>query len=179
MANVTGSDRVTLGRVGKTHGINGWLRLYSFTDPTSNITEYRRFYTTLGQQHAELVMDQLREHGNDLIAHFEGYDNPETAQQLVGAELQIEADKLPALETEEFYWHQLLGLLVINSEGQSLGKVDRLLETGANDVLVVQPTETSIDQHERLIPYLSGTVIKKVDLEHGTIEVEWGADYLL
>lgn len=177
--NVAGSDRVTLGRVGKTHGVRGWLRLYSFTDPASNITEYRRFSTTLGQHGAELVMDQVLEQGNTLVAHFEGYDDPETAQQLVGAELQVDADALPILETDAFYWHQLIGLAVVNSEGQLLGKVARLLETGANDVLVVEATEASIDTHERLVPYLKGTVIRKVDLESGVIEVDWGADYLL
>jgi len=179
VVNVTGSDRITLGRLGKVHGIKGWLRLYSYTDPALNIIEYRRFFTTLGQQHAELVMDQVQEQGSKLIAHFKGYDDPESAQRLVGAELQIEAGELPELENEEFYWHQLIGLTVTNSEGQLLGNVDRLLETGANDVLVVKATATSIDKHERLIPYLQGTVVKRVDLERGNIEVEWDADYLL
>ena len=178
MVNLTGSDRVTLGRLGKTHGIKGWLRLYSFTDPALNISEYRRFYTNLSQRQ-ELVLDQVREQGNTLLAHVEGYDDPESAQQLVGAELQVAASELPDLEAGQFYWHQLIGLTVTNVEGQVLGVVDRLLETGANDVLVVKATDNSIDSHERLIPYLRDTVVKKIDLERRKIDVEWEADYLL
>ena len=179
MENETGNTRVTLGRLGKTHGIKGWLRLYSYTDPALNITEYRSFFASHEQWQQELVMDQVQEQGSKLIAHFEGYDNPEAAQQLVGAELQVDTDALPELESDEFYWHQLSGLTVINTDGQVLGRVDHLLETGANDVLVVQATETSVDEHERLIPYLRDTVVKKIDLDSGEIEVEWGVDYLL
>ena len=124
-------------------------------------------------------MDQVREQGNALIAHFEGFDDLETAQQLVGTELQIAASELPELETDQYYWHQLIGLTVINTEGQVLGAVDRLMETGANDVLVVKATDESIDGHERLIPYLRDTVVRRIDLDQRNIEVEWGADYLL
>jgi len=173
------SHRITLGRVGKTHGIKGWLKLYSYTDPPSNITEYSEFIATRGQWHADLVMDQVRAQGKALVAHFEGYDDPEAAQALVGVELQVAVSDLPALEPDQFYWHQLTGLTVINGESQVLGVVDNILETGANDVLVVKGTETSIDRQERLIPFLRDTVIKKIDLEQGVIEVEWGADYLL
>lgn len=178
MVNVTGNDRVTLGRLGKTHGLKGWLRLDSFTDPALNITEYRKFFTNRGTRQ-DLVMDQVQEQGSKLIAHFEGFDDPETAQQLVGAELQIPASELPDLRDNQYYWYQLIGLTVINSEGQLLGQVDRMLETGANDVLVVKATAASIDDHERLIPYLRDAVVKRINLDQGSIEVEWGADYLL
>ncbi|GIT21522.1 MAG: hypothetical protein CM1200mP40_12040 [Gammaproteobacteria bacterium] len=67
---------------------------------------------------------------------------------------------------------------VINEEGQLFGKLERLLETGANDVLVVQPTGESIDKRERLIPYIKEEVIKKIDTMAGKILVNWEADYL-
>ena len=70
------------------------------------------------------------------------------------------------------------GLEVINEEGQLFGKLERLLETGANDVLVVQPTGESIDDRERLIPYIKEEVIKKIDTKTGKILVNWEADYL-
>ncbi len=179
MTDVTGSERVTLGRLGKTRGINGWIRLFSFTEPALNITEYRRFLVGPALGRGELVMDQVREQGNELVAHFQGYDSPEAAQELVGAELQVVASDLPTLENGDYYWHQLIGLTVVNSKKQVLGRVARLLATGANDVLVVKATEASIDDHERLIPYLRDTVVKKVDLDKKLIEVEWETDYLL
>lgn len=171
--------RVTLGRVGKTHGVKGWLRVHSYTDPASNLADYRQFEVERAGRQLLLEIDQLMPQGDHLIGHFVGYDNPEQAQTLVGVELQVDAARLPPLQSNQYYWHQLIGLAVINREGQLLGQVARLLETGANDVLVVQPNGDSIDSHERLIPYLRGSIVCAIDLERRIIEVDWGADFLL
>jgi 16S rRNA processing protein RimM len=124
-------------------------------------------------------MDEVREQGTEFIAHFEGYDSPEAARELVGIELQVLASVLPELDDDEYYWHQLTGLTVVNTKSQLLGQVTGLLATGANDVLVVRSTEGSIDDHERLIPFLRDSVVTKIDLVDRVIEVEWEADYLL
>jgi 16S rRNA processing protein RimM len=170
---------VTLGRIGKSHGTKGWLRLISFTDPVTNIAEYRHFIACLRDRQETLEMDQCRPQGSVLIAHFLGYDDPESAQALVGAELQVAVSELPVLDENQYYWHQLIGLRVVNCHGEVLGKVAALMETGANDVLVVHPDSTSIDAHERLIPYLRDSVVKEVDLEEGRLVVDWSADYLV
>lgn len=172
-------ELITLGRVGKTHGIKGWLRLYSYTDPPDNLADYRRFWIDREGVAGQLELDQVAPQGDHLVGHFTGYDDPEAAQRLVGAQLQVAAEELPELDSGEFYWHQLLGLAVINQEGQLLGRVARLMETGANDILVVRPVSGSLDDHERLIPYLQGSVIRRVDLDEGQILVEWVADYLI
>ncbi len=172
-------NRITLGRVGRTHGVNGWVRLYSFTDPASNLADYRHVLICKGSREEQGEIDEVLTRGDHLVAHFVGYDTPGASQSLVGAELTVSSDVLPALGPDEFYWHQLLGLTVINRQGQLLGRVSRMLETGANDVLVVQPCKDSIDGHERLIPYLRGSVVFGVDLEKGTIGVDWSADFLL
>ena len=78
----------------------------------------------------------------------------------------------------EFYWHQLEGLKVINQHDQLFGRVSHLLETGANDVLVIKADSESIDDRERLIPYLMDSVIREIDLENETIQVDWEAEYL-
>ena len=78
----------------------------------------------------------------------------------------------------EFYWHQLEGLKVINQHDQLFGRVSHLLETGANDVLVIKADSESIDDRERLIPYLMDSVIREIDLENETIRVDWEAEYL-
>jgi 16S rRNA processing protein RimM len=90
----------------------------------------------------------------------------------------VPADRLPALAEGEYYWHQLEGLEVWcgASEGDGqvlLGTVDHLIETGANDVLVVRASPGSMDQRERLIPYLPGDVVTGVDLAAGRMEVNW------
>ena len=95
----------------------------------------------------------------------------------MGYEIWTDSEQLPSLEAGEFYWRQLEGLKVINEKGQYFGRVDHLLETGANDVLVVKADKHSIDDRERLIPYVEPQYIREVDLQQGTIFVNWDAQY--
>ena len=90
----------------------------------------------------------------------------------------MNSSELPDLESGTFYWHELVGLEVTNLQGEILGTVSGLLETGANDVLVVQPNARSCDQRERLIPYLTGSVVKQVSVSDVSLVVDWGIDYL-
>ena len=103
---------------------------------------------------------------------------PETARVLTGLEVWVDSSALPALEADTYYWHELMGMAVSNEQGQLLGEVSDMLETGANDVMVVSATERSIDDRERLIPYLKDAVIKSVDRESKAILVDWDASYL-
>lgn len=169
---------VVMARVGKPHGIKGWLRLESFTSPADNLLQYNEFSVRCGDQLKRLTVDDYRAQSGKLVGHFAGYDAPETARELTGLELLVDSAELPALETGDFYWHQLQGLTVINLEQENFGRIARLLETGANDVLVVKPDGDSIDDRERLIPYLPDRVIRKVDLQSATVTVDWQADYL-
>ena len=172
------SERVVLGEIGRVHGLKGWLKLISFTSPIENILDYTHFNAQVGGQPQELEIDEHRRQSKALLVHFKGYDDPETARLLTGTELTIANEKLPQLERGEFYWHQLVGLKVVNQHEQVFGRVSRLLETGANDVLVVKADSESIDERERLIPYLVDSVVIEVDLENQTIRVDWEADYL-
>lgn len=172
-------ERVTLGKLGKVHGLKGWLRLHSYTNPPENIANYQQFQACLGSVERHLELDDIRQQGESYLAHFTGIDQPEQAQELVGADLQVDREALPGLEANEYYWHQLQGLKVVNQQAQCLGYVDRLLETGANDVLVVTPGQDSIDDHERLIPYLFGTVVQQVNLDRREISVDWEPDFLI
>lgn len=171
-------EQVVLGKVGKTYGIKGWLRINSYASPPENILEYESLKISLGSTTRVLRIDQSKQQHSKLLVHFEGVDDPESAQELTGASLWIEADALPELEAGSYYWRELQGMLVVNQQQQLLGKVDSLLETGANDVLVVAPTEGSIDTRERLIPYLKGRVVQEVDKEANQIKVDWDASYL-
>lgn len=83
---------------------------------------------------------------------------------------------MPDLTEDEYYWYQLVGLKVINQDEQLFGTVDHLLETGANDVMVVKPCVGSLDDRERLLPY-TGQCVLKVDLAAGEMRVEWDADF--
>ena len=170
--------RVVLGQFGKIHGLKGWLKLNSFTSPLENILDYPRLLAVVDQNRKTLKIDQFRRQPKGLLVHVDGYDDPESARQLTGVELWVMTDAMPELTDGEFYWHQLLGMKVVNQQAELFGQVTKLMETGANDVLVITPTEDSLDDRERLVPYLVDTVIVAVDLDGKTITVNWGADYL-
>lgn len=169
---------VILGQIGKVYGIKGWLKLSSFTSPSTNIFDYTELMVRLGDSVETLKIDEYKERQNGLIVHFSGYDNPDDSKKLVGKQISIENDRLPQLLDGEFYWHELEALEVVNQEGYNLGQVANLIETGANDVLVVKPSDQSWDKRERLIPFVKETVIKKVDVSSKKIEVDWGVDFL-
>jgi len=169
---------VVMGRIGRPHGVKGWLRLQSSTSPPANILEFAELHVETEHGPGSLRIDGSRWQGDSLIVHFAGYDEPELARRLTGLEVYVVADELPELDAGEYYWRQLQGLAVVNLAGENLGRVSSVFETGANDVMVVAPAQGSIDDRERLIPYVWTRVVRRVDLEAGTINVDWGADFL-
>ncbi len=172
------SRQLVLGRIGGPYGIKGWVKLISYTEPLENILDYRHWQGRSGRSQVSLEMDAARPHGKGLIAHFVGYDDPESARRLNDIELTVPASQLPELDDDEFYWHELTGLRVVTASGHVLGRVARLLETGANDVLVVEATDESVDDRERLIPWLPGATVLEVVLPEGRMTVDWEPDYL-
>ena len=169
---------VVLGQFGKIHGLKGWLKLNSFTTPPENILDYPQLLAVIDQNQKTFKIDQFRRQPKGLLVHVDGYNDPESARQLTGVELSVMADTMPESIIGEFYWHQLLGMKVVNQQAELFGQVTKLMETGANDVLVIAPTEDSLDDRERLVPYLVDTVIVAVDLDGSTIMVNWESDYL-
>lgn len=172
------SQRVELGRFGKVFGIKGWIKLNSYTNPPDNICRYEALTAEIAGRQIALELNEYRAHGNGLVVHVRGYDDPDAAKALTGKSIWIDAKDLPTLPEGEFYWHQLIGLQVVNQHGVVFGKVSELLETGANDVLLIVPTAGGIDKRRRMIPYLRGSVVQKIDLAAGLMRVEWEANYL-
>ncbi len=170
--------KLVVGRIGRTHGVKGWVKLQSWTSPAQNILDFADLLVETENGPRRLRIDHSRWQGSNLLVHFEDYDEPELARRLTGCEVAVEASELAELDEGEYYWHQLQGLRVINLAGEKFGRVGHLLETGANDVLVVEPEAGSIDDRRRLIPFVLERVVRRVDLEAGVIEVDWGADFL-
>ena len=171
------SDWVVVGKLLSPFGVKGWLKLYSHTQPIENIVEYSPLWMRRGDSWQPIELEHVQRHGKGLVAKVKGCDNRDQAPAFTGCELAIKREQLPALEPGDYYWSQLEGLQVITSEGENLGQVDHLLETGSNDVLVVKPTPDSIDQQERLIPYLWEDVVTGVDLAAGRMTVDWDKDF--
>lgn len=174
---MTEPRRVALGEIGRAHGVRGWLRVRSFTAPPEEMARHRRLHGGRGGTLRALEMDRVRRHGGGLIAHFAGFDDPEAAGELTGLTLLVDGGELPELDEGAYYWHQLVGLEVVDLEGGALGRVERMMETGgANDVMVVSGPGTG--GKEALIPYVRGRVVREVDLARGAVTVDWEADWL-
>ncbi|MEJ2681111.1 MAG: ribosome maturation factor RimM [Gammaproteobacteria bacterium] len=174
---------LTVGRIGQPFGVKGWLRVMSYCEPPDNILHYDSWWLrspVCGKAQAVWSRCRVREikpHGKGYVCHFEGLTDRESALALRGAEIVIERDELPDLSENDFYWYQLVGLPVRTIAGESLGSIDSLLETGANDVVVVKPTPESIDERRRLIPYRFGEVVKSISLEPACMVVDWDVDF--
>jgi 16S rRNA processing protein RimM len=118
-----------------------------------------------------------KKHGKGLIARLDGIDAPEKARAFANVDIAVPKTALPDLQPGEYYWSQLENLLVYTESGVLLGRVDHLMETGANDVLVVKGTDESIDREERLLPWLPDQVVKEIDLDSGVIRVDWDPEF--
>ena len=169
-------DLIVVGKIFSVHGVRGEVKVFSFTDPIENLLGYRNW--TLRREgivkQVELVSGRSTQ--KDLVVKLKGLDDRDEARLLSGYEICIPRSLLPDLTADEYYWYQLEGLSVINQDEQLFGKVDHLLETGANDVLVVKPCAGSLDDRERLLPYTEQCVLK-IDLVAGEMRVEWDADF--
>ncbi|KEA64947.1 16S rRNA processing protein RimM [Marinobacterium lacunae] len=177
MSEFREEDVVVLGRFTATYGVQGWIKVYSYTDPMENILTYSPWLVRKNGAWTPLKRVGAKKHGKGLIAQLDGIDAPEKARAFTNVEIAVPKTELPDLKPGEYYWSQLENLLVYTESGVLLGRVDHLMETGANDVLVVKGTDESIDREERLLPWLPDQVIKEIDLDSGTMRVDWDPEF--
>ena len=161
------SEFIIVGSIGKTYGVNGWVKVHSYTDPLDNILTYQPWTLTLKNKQQSVTLTGYRWHDKTLIVHFDSFDTPEQIQLFVNWRITVRYNQLPSLKQREYYWTDLEGLSVTTVDGNFLGQVSYLFNTGSNDVLVVHGKE------KHLIPFLLDQVIKTVDLEKNTIIVDW------
>jgi 16S rRNA processing protein RimM len=147
------------------------VRVFSYTEPRDNIVHYQPWYLKRDGEWQEQELAEGRQHGKGVVARLAGCADRDMASLLIGFEIGVRRDQLPTAQSGEYYWSDLQGLEVVTLAGEPLGVVDHLLETGANDVLVVR------GERERLIPFVPGQVIHEVDLERGEIRVDWDKDF--
>jgi 16S rRNA processing protein RimM len=169
---------VVVGRIQGPYGIQGWVHVASFTDPSENIQRYSpwqlsRSAGNSGWQPAEV--EQIRPHKQGFVAKLTGVSDRNAAEAMKGLLIGVPESSLPPPAEDEYYWRELIGARVLNADGGSLGRVRDLIETGAHDVLVVasnvdEPAEESTE--ERLIPFHANYVLA-VDAEAGVIRVDW------
>jgi len=164
---------VIMGKVVAAQGIQGWVKVQTFTEYLDSLLDYGTWYVGNEQAWRPLEVLEANVHGGKvLIAKLQGIVDRTAAEKCKGMLIAVPRDSLPEQPEGEYYWSDLIGLSVENLSGESFGIVDSLLETGANDVLVVKG-----EGSEKLIPFID-SVIKQVSLKDKMIRVDWQADYL-
>lgn len=171
------SQETVIGRITSVFGVKGWLKVFSYTDPKDGILNYRDWTLLLDGKRIPIRLEEGRRQGQGIVVRLKGINDRDLARTYCGAEVRVSTAELPELPEGEFYWFQLEGLDVYTVDDECLGKVHHLMETGSNDVLVVQATAGSIDQRERLIPYLPGEVVQNVDLDSKRMVVDWDPEF--
>ena len=169
---------VVMGRVTAPFGVKGWFKVYTLTAQPDNLVDYPVWWLRREGDWREVKVITAKVQGNTLVAQLAGVETREAAAALRGSEIGVPREQLPAAGSDEFYWADLIGLRVVNTEQQELGRVIRIVQTGANDVLVVADEDGGKRgvAGEILIPFIADA-IKEVNIAAGLIAVDWGRDY--
>ncbi len=164
-------QHINVGRISGVFGIKGWVKVFSFTDARENILNYSPWLLKKDSETRVVNVIDGNLQGKAVVAQLDGVSDRDQAASLMGWDIFINPDQLPKVAKNEYYWSDLVGLAVETNFGIQLGTVDGLLETGANDVVIVK------GERERAIPFLQGKTIINIDLDAGKMIVDWDPDF--
>ncbi|HJF19947.1 MAG TPA: ribosome maturation factor RimM [Enterococcus columbae] len=158
-----------VGKIVNTHGIRGEVRVISQTDFPDERYQVGNQLTLFRAKHEPLTLTitSHRKHKNFDLLTFEGYTNVNDVEAFRDGILKVAAEDLSELAENEYYYHEIIGLNVIDEKGQTLGKIAEILSPGANDVWVVKRS----GKKDLLLPYIE-PVVKQIDLENGCVHIE-------
>ncbi len=159
-----------MGHVSAPFGVQGWVKVKPYTESLDALARYPVWWVGKEGAFRQYAVEQADVHGNSLIVRLEDLADRNEAAKLKGLQVAVPRVQLPKAEADEYYWSDLIGLEVVNRQGDALGRVESLLGTGANDVLVVR------GERERLIPFIDQVVLE-VDLEKGRLLCDWDPDF--
>ncbi|MEO6971816.1 MAG: ribosome maturation factor RimM [Rhodoferax sp.] len=176
------ADAVEVGRIQDAWGVKGWFRVLPYSADAEALFCSRRWYLLPAEIGAKtfsgtgkLAIKEAREHSGGVVASAREVDDRGAAEALKGARIFVPRSSFPTAEKDEYYWVDLIGLVVVNREGVELGQVTELLSTGAQTVLVIGYTQDGKSQ-ERMVPFVAAYV-DAVDIPARRITVDWQPDY--
>ena len=162
--------KLLVGKINGFFGVQGWVKIFSYTKPRKNILEYQPWYFVDNETYKVIEITSGREQSKTIVAQVKGINNRDEALQLIGKDLYINKDQLPELDNDAHYWHELTGFRVINKNEVDLGIVDYLVDTGSNHVLVTK------GETEHWIPYIEPFLVS-VDKHKKVISVDWDENF--
>ncbi|MHB8109294.1 MAG: ribosome maturation factor RimM [Syntrophorhabdaceae bacterium] len=154
---------IPVGRVVSTSGLKGEVKFYYYNEVKEEF-QFTSLFSLKGDEYIELTLTGANYRKHFFYLSFRGFTTVEEVSFLVTKELFVREADLPSLDENEYYEYQLIGLDVVTIDGTHLGKVQSLLHTGANDVLVVE------GEREVLVPMVEG-FIQRIDVHGGQITV--------
>lgn len=173
MTDKTG--HILLGEISGVFGVKGWVKVFSYTSPRTNIIEYKTWLLKRQGDWNPVKVVQGRMQGKSIVAQLDNVNDRNQAEALIGSKIAITSDVLDDLPEGEFYWKDLIGLTVKTVKNEELGIVDWLFDTGSNDVIMVKGD--AIGEPERMIPFIMNDVVVSIDLEESLIVVDWDYDF--
>lgn len=170
-------DLVLVAHVTGAFGLDGWIRLKAYSADAGALLHAKTWWIDKPDLHDIEIM-QARMQGEDVVARIMGVADRNTAESLQGSVVSIRRSHFPALDTDEFYWVDLIGHVVENLQGEILGNVTGLMDNGAHPILKVAngPQLDPKKPDELLIPFVD-RFVSKVDQENKKITVDWERDY--
>ena len=170
-SQVVDSNLIPMGKVVNAFGIKGWVKIKTSTHQHDSLSHYKKLYVFINNEWILHDVEQSFVQNEVFHAKLDNVTDRDGAMMLKGAIVAVPRGEFPAVENDEYYWVDLIGLSVYNSNKEYLGIVDSLMETGANSVLVVKD-----NAEQFLIPFVA-TYISDVDLREKQITVFWERDY--
>ncbi len=169
---MSADELINVGEISGVFGVKGWIKVFSFTQPRENILSYSPWYLQKGDEIKQVKPVDGQRQGKLVVASLFGVNDRDQALLLGGWKILIDRGQLPVLGRDEYYWSDLIGLKVKTPQGVKLGVVVSMMETGANDVLVVREGEK-----ERLIPFIQQHTVMDIDLDLAEIIVDWDPEF--
>lgn len=160
-----------MGRIVGPFGVKGWVKLKTFTDSPEILADQAGWWVGRDGDWREVASVQTQRNGATLLARFEGCDSPEAALAYRGFEVGLPRESLPPPGEDELYLADLIGLLVVNTDGELLGALAGMFSNGAHEVMRVVDGDA-----ERLVPFID-QFVRRVDVDAKRILVEWGKDW--
>ena len=161
------TEKILIAKIQAHQGLNGWLKIYSYSESKKKFSNYKHFFVIKNETYIHLDVEDIQV-TKSIKIKFKNFGLREHSDEYIGKNLYIDREQLVKLDDNQYYWNDLIGLEVYLEEGEQIGVVNDIIETGSNDVLVIKGSKGK----ELLIPYVFGESVKKVILDEKRIIID-------